>query len=256
MGVMVGTTYYLGDLNRKHFKNPKFSMGILFRRSISDRIAFRLNFLYGTVSGSDSQSNDPNQVNRNLSFKSSIAELGGAFEFHYYSYSPGDKTNRFTTYLLLGFSYFRMNPKAQLNDTWYELNAISTEGQGFPDGPNRYKLDAFAIPVGMGAKLNLGKRIAISLEYSLRFTFTDYLDDVSTVYYATDAFGFTPEGERTIAGQLSDRRLDRTAPTQDDNGNTLGLQRGNASRKDWYGFAGVFLSFRIGKNLSTCARWN
>ena len=251
VGVMVGTTYYLGDLNRTHFKNPKFSIGILFRRSISDRVAFRLNFLYGNVAGSDSDSKDPNQVNRNLSFKSSIAELGGVFEFNYYSYSPGDKKNRFTTYLLIGFSYFRMNPKAQLNNTWYELNAIGTEGQGFPGGPNRYKLDAFAVPIGMGAKLNLGKRIAISLEYSLRFTFTDYLDDVSDRYYA-----FTPEVEKTITGQLADRRLVRNAPKQDDNGNTLGLQRGNATRNDWYGFAGIFLSFRIGKEISTCARWN
>ena len=256
VGVMVGTTYYLGDLNRTHFKNPKFSIGILYRRSITDRVAFRLNFLYGNVSGADSDSNDPERVNRNLSFKSSIAELGGVFEFNYYSYNPGDKKSRFTTYLLIGFSYFRMNPKAQLNSTWYELNAIGTEGQGFPDGPKRYKLDAFAIPIGMGAKVNLGRRIAISIEYSLRFTFTDYLDDVSDKYYATDAFGFSSDGERTIAGQLSDRRLEPNAPTQDDDGNTLGLQRGNASRNDWYGFAGVFLSFRIGKEISTCAKWN
>ena len=256
VGVMVGTTYYLGDLNRTHFKNPKFSIGILFRRSISDRVAFRLNFLYGNVSGADSESDDPFRANRNLSFKSSIAELGGIFEFNYYTYNPGDKKNRFTTYLLIGFSYFRMNPKGQLNGTYYELNAIGTEGQGFPDGPNRYKLDAFAIPIGLGAKFNVGKRMAISLEYSLRFTFTDYLDDVSDTYYATDAFGFTPDGERTIAGQLADRRLEPNAPTQDADGNTLGLQRGNNSTNDWYGFAGVFLSFRIGKELSTCANWN
>jgi hypothetical protein len=255
VGVITGVTYYVGDLNNKHFKNSAFSMGILYRYNINDRIAFRINFLYGNVKGKDSQSDDPVKVNRNLSFKSSIAELGGIFEFSYYTYSPGDKKNKFSTYILMGFNYFKMNPKGLLDDVWYELNALGTEGQNFEGGPKHYKLDAFAIPIGLGAKVNLGKRIAIAIEYSIRFTFTDYLDDVSGNYWATDDF-LNSNGELTIAGQLADRRLDPGLPTQNEAGETLGLQRGNPSRKDWYGFAGILLSFRIGKDNNTCATWN
>ena len=255
MGIISGASYYVGDLNNNHFRNSKFSLGIIYRYNINERVAFRMNFLYGNVEATDSKSNDPVKVNRNLSFKSSIAELGAMFEFHYYNYSPGDKLNRFTTYLLLGFNYFKMNPKAQLGSVLYELNALGTEGQKFDGGPKPYSLDAFAIPVGLGAKFNLGKRVAISIEYTLHFTFTDYLDDVSGVYYATDAF-LNSDGDLTIAGQLADRRLDPKAPTQNEIGETIGLQRGDPSRKDWYGFAGVILSFRIGKEANTCARWN
>jgi len=255
MGLMMGTTYYVGDLNNNHFKQSKFSIGLMYRHYINDRVAFRINFLYGNVEASDSKSNDPVKVNRNLSFKSSIAELGGMFEFHYYTYSPGDKKNNFTTYLLVGFSYFKMNPKAQLGSALYELNPLGTEGQQFDGGPKPYKLDAFALPIGLGAKVNLGKRIAIGIEYSIRFTFTDYLDDVSGTYYATSAFE-NSNGDLTIAGQLADRRIDPKLPTQSATGETLGLQRGDPSRKDWYGFAGIIFSVRIGKEANTCVRWN
>jgi len=95
----------------------------------------------------------------------------------------------------------------------------------------------------------------VAIEYSIRFTFTDYLDDVSGVYFATDAF-LNSNDELTLAGELADRRLDPKAPTQNAKGETLGLQRGDSSRKDWYGFAGVILSVRIGKKANTCVRWN
>jgi len=255
LGLISGVTYYVGDLNNKHFKQSNFSMGLLYRYNMNDRVAFRISFLYGNVEASDSESNDPFKANRNLSFKSTIAELGAMFEFNYYTYSPGDKANSFTTYILAGISYFKMNPKAKLGSVSYELNALGTEGQTFDGGPKPYKLDAFAIPVGLGAKVNLGRRVAISLEYTLHFTFTDYLDDVSGVYYASDSFR-NSNGDLTVAGQLADRRIDNTKPTQDDTGATLGLQRGDPSRKDWFGFAGIILSVRIGKEANTCARWN
>jgi hypothetical protein len=242
-------------LNNKHFKNSAFSIGLLYRYNINDRIAFRINFLYGKVKGSDNQSDDPVRLNRNLSFKTSIAELGGIFEFNYYTYSPADKKNNFSTYLLAGFNYFRMNPKGQLDGAWYELNPLGTEGQNFQEGGKPYNLDAFAIPIGLGAKVNLGKRVAIAIEYSIRFTFTDYLDDVSKNYWATDDF-LNNNGELSIAGQLADRRIDPKVPTQNASGEALGLQRGDSSRNDWYGFAGILLSFRIGKNINTCAKWN
>ena len=255
LGISAGASYYIGDLNNVHFKNSKLSLGLLYRYNISDRVAFRVNFMYGKVEGADSESDDPIKINRNLSFKSDIVELGGMFEFNYYTYSPGDDRDYFTTYLLMGFSYFKMNPKAELGGLEYELNALGTEGQNFEGGPKIYKLDAFALPVGFGAKVNIAKRLAIAFEYTFRFTFTDYLDDVSGVYYANDEF-VNSSGDLSIAGEFADRRIDPKAPTQDINGNTLGLQRGNPGRMDWYGFAGIILSVRIGKEDNTCAKWN
>jgi len=253
IGIIGGVSYYIGDLNNTHFKNSQFSAGILYRYNINDRISLRINYLYGSVRGDDSQSKDVNRVNRNLSFKSTISELGAMIEINYYSYKPGNRKDElFTTYIVAGFNYFKMNPKAQYLDVTYELQPLNTEGQSLPGGPDRYSLDAFAIPLGLGAKVNLSKRISISIEYSFRFTFTDYLDDVSTVYYFKDVLA-SEIGD--ISAELSDRRLNKENPAGID-GQGAGLQRGDSARNDWYGFAGIFLSFRIGKDPNSCAKWN
>jgi hypothetical protein len=253
IGVMFGTTYYIGDLNKQHFKNSKLAAGLIYRYSFNPRVTFRLNILVGNVEGNDNQSVDINKVNRNLSFKSNISELAAIIEINYYSFVTGDKKTRFTSYILGGFSYFKMNPKAKYLDVWYELQPLGTEGQGLPNGPSRYKLDAFGIPFGMGAKINLFGRIAISLEYSIRFTTTDYLDDVSTVYYDNDVIR---DLSGNVAAELADRRLNKNSSVTGIDGRGTGLQRGNTNQKDWVGFAGVFLTMRLGRKPTTCARWN
>lgn len=253
MGVMVGTSYYLGDLNQKHFKNSKLSAGLIYRYNFNSRLTFRLNLLLANVEAFDSEASNVNDINRNLSFKSNITELGGMLEINYYSYVTGDKKSRFTSYILLGVSYFKMNPKAQYLDVWYELQPLSTEGQGLPNGPDRYKLDSFALPFGLGAKINVVGRLAISLEYSLRFTTTDYLDDVSTFYYDNEIIR---DQVGNVAAELADRRLNKETVQAGIDGNGTGLQRGDSSRNDWYGFAGVFITMRLGKKPTTCARWN
>jgi len=253
MGVMVGASYYIGDLNQSHFKNSNLSAGLIYRYNFNPRITFRVNLLLGKVEAYDSQSKNINQVNRNLSFKSNFTELGAMIEINYYSYVTGDKRSRFTTYIVTGLSFFKMNPKAQYLDVWYELHPLKTEGQSLANGPERYKLDSFALPFGLGAKINVVGRLAISLEYSLRFTATDYLDDVSTVYYDNEVLR---DQIGNVAAELADRRLNKETVQTGIDGNGTGMQRGDSSRKDWYGFAGVFVTVRLGKKPTTCARWN
>jgi hypothetical protein len=226
---------------------------LIFRYSFNPRISFRLNLLLGKVEAYDSESNNINQVNRNLSFESSITELGAMIEVNYYSYVTGDNKTRFTTYIVTGVSYFKMNPKAQYQDVLYELQPLSTEGQGLPGGAESYSLDALALPFGLGAKINVGGRLAVSVEYSLRFTGTDYLDDVSTVYYDNEVLR-AQIGD--VSAELADRRLNKETVETGIDGNGTGMQRGNPSIKDWYGFAGVFITMRLGKKPTTCARWN
>lgn len=253
LGLIGGVSYYIGDLNKSHFKNSNFSSGLIFRYNFNPRITFRMNLLLGKVEAYDSESDNVNQINRNLSFESPITELGAMIEVNYYSYVTGDKKTRFTTYIVTGLSYFKMNPKAQYQDVLYELQPLSTEGQGLPGGPENYNLDAFALPFGLGAKINLVGRLAISIEYSMRFTGTDYLDDVSTVYYDNDVL-LAQVGE--VSAELADRRLNKETVQTGIDGNGTGMQRGNPSIKDWYGFAGIFVTMRLGKKPTTCARWN
>ena len=226
IGVMAGVTYYKGDLNKKHFKNSNLAYGFLYRYSFDSRVTLRFNVLLGHVNASDDQSDNPNQINRNLSFRSDITELSGMVEINYYSFDAGNKQTKFTTYLMTGITYFKMNPEARYLDVWYELQALSTEGQGLQGAPERYNLDNWALPFGLGAKVNLGGRFVLSAEYSIRLTATDYLDDVSGLYYDNEAIR---QQVGVVASELADRRLNKSdVPTgidgngQVQHGNVLG----------------------------------
>jgi len=68
LGVLLGGSYYIGDINTTaHFKNSHPALGVFFRYTPNYRYAFRFGVNYGKISGSDSQSSNANQQERNLS---------------------------------------------------------------------------------------------------------------------------------------------------------------------------------------------
>lgn len=254
VGFFIGNTYYIGDLKPySHLSQQDFVFGGIYRNNLSNnRVAFRLNFLYGKVKGNDFKSGIEQQVKRNLSFKSSIIEIGPVVEVNFFPYIQGQhETNKEgfgTPYFFAGITYMRMNPKAEYEGEWIELQPLSTEGQGTSQNDNKpYSLSQISIPFGIGAKLNISPRIAISLEYGLRKTFTDYLDDVSGLYPNQTLLA-------QEAGVLSAELSDRSSNPEGLNDSNFGLQRGNPNNKDWYSFSGMILTFSLVKKTS-CPTW-
>ena len=129
-----------------------------------------------------------------------------------------------------------------------ELQPLATEGQETSQNAsqNRYQLSQICIPLGLGYKFNVSKRFAISLEYGIRKTFTDYLDDVSGRY--PDLQLLSAE-----AGQLSATMSDRTVNEEGYTDLNYGMSRGNSKNKDWYSFFGAIISFRIHAQ-ETCSK--
>jgi hypothetical protein len=119
----------------------------------------------------------------------------------------------------LGLTYF--NPRAKLHDEWYALQPLHTEGI-------QYQKFHLVVPVGFGLGIQVTDQRQIGFEMSYRFTFTDYLDDVSTRY--RDPNSFTDP----IAAALADRRpeigLDKAR---------AGTRRGNSGKNDGYLLFGV-----------------
>jgi hypothetical protein len=254
IGVFGGGAYYIGDLNPyAHFNQTNYAVGAIYRNNFDDeRIALRFQAIYGEVSGNDAKSNDVNQLNRNLNFSSSVLEIGPLIEINFIDYIVGDmsrKKFKFQTfYLFAGITYFKMNPKGSYQEEMIELQPLATEGQETSQNAsqNRYQLSQICIPLGLGYKFNVSKRFAISLEYGIRKTFTDYLDDVSGRY--PDLQLLSAE-----AGQLSATMSDRTVNEEGYTDLNYGMSRGNSKNKDWYSFFGAIISFRIHAQ-ETCSK--
>lgn len=239
LGVMVGTSYYIGDLNQfRHFRDAKLAGGLFYRYNVNARVAIRGNFNYLRVEADDADAKRELLQNRNLNFKSTIWELGSGVELNYFPFRIGHDRFRGTGYLFAGLSAFRMNPKTVYNGDEIALQELGTEGQGSSlTQKSKYSLIQIAIPFGFGGRVSLGDFASLGIEFGVRKTFTDYLDDVGAGLYV-DADALSAENG-PLAAELSNR-----------SGNRFG-RRGNESNKDWFFFTGATLTFKIGKK-PTC----
>ncbi|MBI3517995.1 MAG: hypothetical protein HY062_01375 [Bacteroidetes bacterium] len=236
VGIMIGGAYYIGDLNpRKHFNLTQPAAGVFYRFTPNYRYAFRGGINWGNVMGDDSQSEDADQLQRNLNFKSQIIEFNAIAEFNFLEYRISNDKYKFTTFLFLGIDVFNFKPRAQVGNYWLELQPLKTEGQS-----KAYKLTQVSIPFGIGAKMNVSKKVGIGIEWGPRKTFTDYLDDVSGTY--PDPL-ITPFSSSKSAS-LSDRSKNA--------GNNINKQRGNPRTKDWYFFFGITLNIKLNFKAPPC----
>jgi hypothetical protein len=103
--------------------------------------------------------------------------------------------------------------------------------------------------MGIFAKYNLSRTMAISLEYGFRFTFTDYIDDVSGYIYDPAKIKAANGGNGDAAAYFSNP----TTTVDTDEGpfilangrNIVGQQRGNAQSNDTYMFTVLALNYKF-----------
>ncbi|NCA84876.1 MAG: hypothetical protein EOM83_04790 [Clostridia bacterium] len=239
IGLLGGGTYYLGDLNpQQQFLLTKPAYGGLMRFVFNDRWSARFTLLRGEIAGDDALSH-ANEL-RNLRFKSSITELSLTAELNFLEYFTGSQIYYFSPYLFGGPAFFIFNPKAPFQGEMLTLRDLGTEGQ--KADADKYGLYGAAVVFGFGIKYSISQRLGLGVEWGLRKTFTDYLDDVSTNYYV-DFTTINPD-DIDAAVMLSDPSPIKHAP---------GMQRGNSENNDWYSFAGITLTyrFRLGEK-TTC----
>jgi hypothetical protein len=185
---------FLKDLNWS-VSRPSYS--VFLTGLFKEIFGFRIEFGSGKISSYDSLLKNPQvdltqRYGRNLGFRSSITEIQFTSEFYPLSFKQSieGKTSFWSPYILAGIGYFWFNPQASLNGIWYDLKPLHLEGQGFPEYPKHktYQLQQINIPIGFGIKYELSASLNTRLEIIHRLLFTDYLDDVSTVYINPSLF--------------------------------------------------------------------
>jgi hypothetical protein len=245
IGVFIGCSYYIGDLNPSGHFGPltQPAGGVIYRYNLNPRFSIKANALVGNIQGDDSKTNSASQQERNLSFKSYVRELAVEGEFNFMEYKTGSH-HIFSPYLFLGIAGYMFDPMAQVGNQWVELQPLGTEGQGSKGGSKKYRLTQLSIPFGIGMKFSMAKQVCISLEWGMRKTFTPYLDDVSGTYAAPSVLA----QNGPMAVQLANRSLGK-----DPGGTSMtGSERGNGGVDDWYSFAGVMLSFTLKPKDKPC----
>ncbi len=241
-GVAVGLGHYFGDINtRASLNRPKFSAGAFFRKQFSNYIGVKVAANYARLGYSDVYSGNETQKRRNLSFNTNVWELSVSGDFNFFKFYPGISGYDYTPYVSLGVGVFSYDPYAYLNNEKQYLRPIGTEGQGSAAYPDRtpYSSMGICFPLAVGFKYNINPKTNMFFEAGYRFTNTDYLDDVSTVY-APDAFQPLPNGDPSIGMLLSDRSYETGTPI-----GIKGRQRGNSAQKDGYAIVQIGLSFNI-----------
>jgi hypothetical protein len=238
-GLQAGACNYWGDLSPKVIaKETHFTSGLFMRVNLNNTWAIKGEFNRYQVSGTDQ--NFEFNKNRNLSFSSPINEGAIIFEYNYSKYGPFILDKKFTSYFYAGLGGFTFNPQATLKGKVYDLRDFQTEGQAY----SRFSM---AVPFGMGIKWMLSNRFALEGQFGFRKTFTDYLDDVSTVY--PDVQARLNDGG-LIGATLTDRSIETYGTPQ----YAKGYKRGNSNHNDWYMSATISIAMRLNTKIK-CARF-
>lgn len=242
VGPWAGTAMYLGDLNTNwRMTNLNIAGGFAARYNFNNRISARLSLNYGHVEAYDSESNNPFERIRNLSFQSDIFDGTGQVEFNFLPYIHGSKDYFFTPYVFAGISVFNYTPKAVADDgNLVSLRELGTEGQLRGD---EYLPISTALAYGIGFKWDINFEWSIDIFLSARNTNTDYIDDVSTIYPDRSDLSRSRDGVIPYASQLYDRSLMEDGLEARDR---EGEQRGDATNNDNLFFFGVGINYYFG----------
>jgi hypothetical protein len=258
LNVAFGISNFLGELGGRNQigspfvwdlelsqTRPALSFG--YRYFIRRTSALRLGLTYGILAGNDNLTKEPFRNNRNLHFRSDVFEGSLRYELHLYREElghvydlrgvKGTKSTRVGFYLFGGIGWFFFEPHAQFNNAWVALRPLNTEGQGLEGGPDPYENNGLCIPMGFGIRKAFSKQFSMGLELQYTKTFTDYIDDVSGVYFDNEAIR---EANGDIAAFLADPSLGY-GPIYDlgINPTVAGQQRGDSKDLDAY----LFLTF-------------
>jgi hypothetical protein len=186
----IGAANVLGDMGGNELSRRDFvadmkltqtrqAANAFARYKINQYFSVKGSINYVTLRGADSLSSNRGRYYRNLSFRNYVWEAAAEAQFFFYEINDLGRTYRYTNsfraYVGLGVSGLYHNPKANYKGEWIALRPLETENY-------RYSKVVLAIPATAGFYFTFKKQFRVGWNLSWRTTFTDYLDDVSTIY--------------------------------------------------------------------------
>jgi hypothetical protein len=154
VGILVGTSYYMGDFNLgTQFYQPSPAFGAIFRQNFSDFYSIRVSSTFSWVRGKHDESNFYLPPQEAITFTTKIVEFEGAVEIGFLPFSTSRHTHRpFSPYVTIGF------------------------GGAFIMGNHIKSKIIPHIPFGVGLKYSPINRLCLGAEWRIHKTFYDEID--------------------------------------------------------------------------------
>jgi hypothetical protein len=132
----------------------------------------------GNLTASDSRAADAFAQQRNASFNLFVFEAATVFEYHFLDWRDERRLLRATPYMFGGLGLFGMSGNVQKSAEYSNVQGM--------------------IPFGAGIKYVINPLWYVSLEFGMRKTFTDYIDNISEgdPDRKNYQYGFTNDNDR------------------------------------------------------------
>lgn len=204
IGLFIGGSNFVGDVGKTNYIAPNEpAFGILYKWNKSPRHAWRVSYSQSTIAADDRDSEEAGRSLRGYHFENSIKELSLALEFNFFDFNLHTLDHKITPYVTSGINFVKYD------DLYVELGETKE---------NKRK-STIAIPMIVGIKSNISRRLILAAEVGARYTFTDNLD------------GSNPKDKNINA-----------------------LRFGNLNNNDWYVFSGLTLTYTFGEKPCYCAQ--
>lgn len=233
-----GFASYRGELKHNgSIQNEVSNLNLALEARLWSKVAARISVGHYGIRGHDKHAPDSSWARqRNLSFYAQNweATLEGVFFMRKYR---GDYYKRWKIdpYLAVGVGITTSNPMADLGDEAFALYNLKTESES-------YSRVTLIVPVAAGLKWKINPYLNFSTEVAFRYTFSDYLDDVS---------GLFPESYPNTTTELLSNRKDEIGVINEEAYESLsaGMPRGDSATKDAYLFLNLKLEFFLPPGL-------
>jgi hypothetical protein len=196
----IGTSNYYGDLapyNRpikSTLQNINWNIGVDFTRHFTPHFSGRASLTWVRLTGDDNKFEGVAGLEqlymRNAHFRNDVQELALTGVYNFISETRSFRNRaKLNPYVFAGFAVFHHDPMAKAPKDyagseaspgeWVSLQSLNTEGQGLPGYADQpYNLVNANAQFGAGVKYKLNKEWDLGFEVGIRYTFSDYLDDV------------------------------------------------------------------------------
>lgn len=193
-----GGLKFLGDVGKKgnanFFSDMRLGYGLGVEYRIGKILGIGIDGMYGKLAGTD------NDKTSHLNFQSTV--MGGALNLFAFFDKSGDKEKDVSPYIHAGFGYLKFDAYGDLRDKnstvynyWSDgsirnlqesvanepLSTVIKRDYKYEtqlkDSAKSYARNTFYIPVGVGAKFNMGFRTSLRIGVAYNICMSDYIDN-------------------------------------------------------------------------------